>query len=348
MQANEKHLLATISNKGSFMAFSLTNEQYNIIQRYYDEKRLTHQKEADQRKAEIYNKIPAFRELELEAISISMAQGKKLLSKAAASDNALTNDEYHKKILDIKLRKNRLLEEYNYPKDYLDIKYDCLNCKDTGYVEGRKCSCFIKMQIDLVYNYSQMTELIKTDNFDNLSKKYYSGESLELFNHAEETCKNFIKNFNSDYHNLLFYGTVGTGKSFLSSCVAKELLEKDCSIIYVSAIQLFQVISNHIYDNNKEAFIQITESLVNSDLLIIDDLGTESNNDFVRSRLFDLINERIIRHKSIIISTNLSLEDIRTRYSDRVFSRIYGSFELLHLAGVKDIRIQKKLEEIND
>lgn len=320
----------------------LTNEQFNKIKRIYDAKQLKHRQELEDRKKEIATAIPEFRALELEAISLSMNHGRQLLGRSSAS--TMTEEEYHKKILDIRVQKNRLLEQHNYPKDYLDMKYDCDDCKDTGYIGSEKCSCFIKMQIEYIYDYSQMKELLKTDNFDNLSRKYYSDEALAEFDYAVETCKNYIKNFNSDYHNLLFYGTVGTGKSFLSSCVAKELLDKGCSVIYVSAVQLFQTISNHIYSYDKETFMQITDALISCDLLIIDDLGTETSNDFVKSRLFDLINERKLRKKSVIISTNLKLEEIRQRYSDRVFSRIYSNFERLHLSG-KDIRVQKKLEE---
>lgn len=323
----------------------LTNEQFNQIKRIYDAKQLKRRQELEDRKEEIAKAIPQYRALELEAIEISMAQGKKLLGREKSSETS--SDEYHKKILDIKVKKNRLLEDHGYPKDYLEMQYDCPLCKDTGYIGSEKCSCFIRMQIEYIYDYSQMKELLKTDNFDNMSLRFYSGESLKQFEHAVETCKNFVRNFNSDYHNLLFYGTVGTGKSFLSSCVAKELLEKGCSIIYVSAVQLFQTISNHIYSYDKETFMQITDALVSCDLLIIDDLGTERVNEFVVSRLFDLINERNLRHKSIIISTNLTLEDIRNNYSDRIFSRIYSNFERLHLTG-KDIRVQKKLEEFED
>lgn len=324
---------------------SLTNEQYSAIRRKYDERIVFHQRELEARKEEIYSKIPEYEALEKKIIEISMERGKSLLSKNSSD---FSNDEYHKKILDIKLEKNRLLEANGYPKDYLELQYDCINCKDTGYVDGQKCFCFAKYQIDTIYNFSQMTDLIRTDNFETLSRNYYEGDALARFDDAVETCKNFVRNFNSDYHNLLFYGTVGTGKTFLSSCVANELLKKGNSIIYVSAVQLFQTISNHIFSNDKEIFMQISDALLTCDLLIIDDLGTESTNDFTRSRLFDLVNERCLRRKSLIISTNLSLEDIRTRYSDRVFSRIYSNFERIHLYGTKDIRIQKRLEECDD
>lgn len=325
---------------------SLSNVQYDVIKRKYDEIRLYNSHLLQKRKDEILRTIPAYKELEDEVISTSMHYSS-ILMKAKLNnepDNELIK-EYHQKMDNIKDRKSRLLRDNGYEADYLDMKYNCDKCLDTGYVDGEKCSCFIKMQVELLYDYSQMREFLKGNNFSLLSYEYYSGDGLKRFENAVTTCKNFIKNFNSDYHNLMFYGTVGTGKSFLSGCIAKELLDRGCSIVYISSTNLFQTISNHIYSQDKETYIRINESLLGCDLLIIDDLGTEMTNEFVRSHLFELINERNLRHKSMIISTNLSMEELASRYSERVFSRICENFELLHLFGIKDIRIQKKLEQ---
>ena len=323
---------------------SLSNQQYNIILRKYDAIRQQKAHELDARKQEIADKLPEYTELENESISLSMKYAKEYI-KAGISNNDSFLDEYHKSILDIRIRKNRLLEANGYPKDYLEMQYECPKCMDTGYIGEQKCSCFVKKQVELVYDYSQMKDLLENSNFENLSYEYYNDEGLEKFEKAVTTCKHFIKNFYSDYHNLLFYGTVGTGKSFLSGCVAKELLDKGCSIIYTSAINLFQEISNHIYSHDKEIYINLYESLLGCDLLIIDDLGTENTNDFTRTHLFNIINERMLKRKSIIISTNMTLDEFRSTYTERVFSRVCENYELLHLTGIKDIRIQKKLEQ---
>ena len=322
---------------------AITNSQYDAIIRQYDQIRQQHAHELDKRKAEIQAKIPEYKELENQVVSLSMEYAMNSIGRSNDA-NSEAKSSYHEKLLDIKLKKNRLLESNGYPKDYLEMEYDCINCKDTGFVDGEKCTCFMKKQVETVYNFSMIKELLTTNNFDHLSRDYYEGEGLRLFDNAVTTCKNFVNNFFSDYHNLFFYGTVGTGKSFLSGCVAKELLDKGCSIIYISAINLFQTISNHIYAQSKDTYMWINDSLMNCDLLIIDDLGTETTNDFIRTHLFEIINERNLMKKSTIISTNLNMEEIRTRYSDRVFSRICENYELLHLTGIKDIRIQKKLE----
>lgn len=157
----------------------------------------------------------------------------------------------------------------------------------------------------------------------------------------------FVQNFKQDYHNLFFYGTVGTGKSFLSGCIASELLQTGHSVIYFSASGLFDTLARYAFDSRaKEALSGFYEDLYNCDLLIIDDLGTEMTNTFVASQLFSCLNERHLRKNATIISTNLSLEELRDRYSDRVFSRITSHYDLCKLTG-PDIRMCKSVCRIH-
>ena len=184
--------------------------------------------------------------------------------------------------------------------------------------------------------------MIASENFSNLSYEYYQGEDLAHFRKCVDVCHNFVQNFKQDYHNLFFYGTVGTGKSFLSGCIASELLQSGHSVIYFSASGLFDTLARYTFDTRaKEALSGFYEDIYNCDLLIIDDLGTEMTNTFVASQLFSCLNERHLRQKATIISTNLSLEELRDRYSDRVFSRITSHYDLCKLTG-PDIRMCKK------
>jgi DNA replication protein DnaC len=157
-----------------------------------------------------------------------------------------------------------------------------------------------------------------------------------------QICQSFIKLFDKDYQNLFFYGTVGTGKSFLSCCVAKELMDRGSLVIYFSSSQLFDTLSKSTFDkDSKEAISGISEDICDCDLLIIDDLGTELTNSFVSSQLFSCLNNRHLRKKSTIITTNLSLGELRDRYSDRIFSRITSNYKVCKLTG-HDIRMLKK------
>lgn len=155
------------------------------------------------------------------------------------------------------------------------------------------------------------------------------------------TCQEYALNFRKDGKSMLFYGSVGTGKTFLSNCIAKELLDKGFSVIYFTSFQLFELLSGAI-SGGSESFRQAYEPLLESDLLILDDMGTELSNTFTVSKLFQILNERMLAGKSTIISTNLSLQDFRDIYSERVFSRITSSYTLLKFTG-SDIRIRRKI-----
>ncbi len=281
--------------------------------------------------------IPGYRELTESVAAVSVAQGRKLLS---GDDEAL--EDLRDSLAELSGRKAQLLQDFGLPEDYLEPAYECPDCKDTGYVEGEKCHCFKQAMITLLYEQSNIQEMLRTENFNTLSYEYYEGDDLSRFQNAVRTCQNFIKNFNSDYHNLFFYGTVGTGKSFLSGCVAKELIERGHSVIYFGATGLFDLLSKHSFDyKNREELRSAYADLYQCDLLIVDDLGTELTNQFVTSQLFALLNERHMGKKATIISTNLSLEELRNRYSDRIFSRITSNYEVCKLSG-QDIRMYKK------
>jgi len=315
----------------------LTNTQYDLILRDYEKRQLQNRRELEKRTAYVYGHIPGYRELEERVASVSVSQGKKYL---AGDEQAM--EELKLLIAELSFKKARLLADSGLPKDYLKPVYTCPDCRDTGYIDGQKCHCFRQAMIALLYEQSHIQEMLQNENFQSLSYEYYEGDDLSRFSNAVITCQNFIRNFNSDYHNLFFYGTVGTGKTFLSNCVAKELIESGHSVIYFSAAGLFDLLSRYSFDyKSKEDERECYADLYQCDLLIIDDLGTELTNQFVASRLFSLLNERHMGKKATVISTNLSLEELRNRYSDRIFSRITSHYELCKLTG-PDIRMYKK------
>ena len=132
------------------------------------------------------------------------------------------------------------------------------------------------------------------------------------------------------------------GKSFMSNCIAAELLKKGKTVIYQTAPVLLESVIDFKMNRQKNLDSNFYQSILDCDLLIIDDLGTETTNSFVSSQLFLILNERNLRKKSTIISTNLALDDIKNIYSERIFSRLSSSYTMLRLTG-DDIRIQKKL-----
>ena len=317
---------------------ALSKEQYDSIIREYEERQTQNYRELLRRRERIYTLIPEYKELEDEVASISVARAKALLD-----DPSTDLKEYRNRIAAIASQKKALLKEHGYADDYLEPGHTCTDCLDTGYINGEKCHCFRQMEITLLYEQSNIQEMIAKENFSTLSYEYYEGEDLTRFQNAVNVSKNFVTGFKNHYQNLFFYGTVGTGKSFLSGCIAKELLSQGCSVIYFSANGLFDTLARYAFDTkSKDTLYNLNKDLYNCDLVIIDDLGTEVTNNFVTSQLFALLNERHLRQKAAIISTNLSLEELRDRYSERIFSRITSNYSICKLTG-KDIRMQRKL-----
>lgn len=321
---------------------ALSNSQYELIMKGYERARDTNRFLLEKRREQIYNAIPGFRELAESVSSLAVASGRRMLE---GDGHAL--EVLHEKLQEIASRQQQLLNQYGFSGDYLEPIYSCADCRDTGYVimengTREKCHCFRQQEIRILYAQSHIQDMIEHENFSTLSYQYYQGEDLRRFETAVQLSKDFIHTFNDDCRNLFFYGTVGTGKSFLSGCIARELLQQGFSVIYFSAAGLFDVLARYAFDaKEKESLYDLREDLYGCDLLIIDDLGTEMTNGFVTSQLFSCLNERHLRGRSTLISTNLSLEELRDRYSDRIFSRITSHFTLCKLTGT-DIRILKK------
>lgn len=324
---------------------ALTNSQYDYFMRIYEKKQLNNENRLRERFAEVYEAIPGLQSLDRSISELSVRQAHKLLDGDETSLSVLRDDLHL-----LFAKKKRLLAEAGYPDDYLELSYTCPDCKDTGYIGNHKCHCFKKAIIDFLYTQSNLQEILERENFDTLSLEYYSSNhidpltgrsSLQAMQTAVMTCKNFTDTFGKEFNNLLLYGDTGVGKTFLSHCIAKELLENSFSVIYFTASQLFDIFAKKQFNKDIEATLDY-EHIYDCDLLIIDDLGTEFSNTFTISQLFVCLNERLLHKKSTLISTNLSPNDLNNLYSERVFSRITSAYTVLRMTG-DDIRIQKKL-----
>lgn len=314
---------------------ALTNSQYDAIMRTYEATQAKNRAISRSKQENVYKKIPSYRDLESMVADVSIAQSNKMF---AGDKNALT--ELRSILNDISKKKESLLLSAGFPKDYLDPVYTCKLCQDTGYIDNKKCTCFKQKIISTLYSQSNIQNMLNENNFSSLSYAYYTGDDLARFKRAASASHNFVKTFNDPYQNLLFYGTVGTGKSFLSGCIAKELLDQGYIVLYFSSQTLFDTLSKNTFDyQNKDE--DILNDIFSCDLLIIDDLGTEMSGKFVSTQLFKCINERHLRKKSTIISTNLSLEQLLNTYSERIFSRITTQYNAYKLTG-DDIRRLRK------
>ena len=323
----------------------LSNSQYDSIMRIYEQRQLHNKDILFTRYEEVYHKIPALRETDEAISALGVSQARKLLG---GDDDAVVS--FRKELSLLTRRKEQLLKENGFPGDYLEPVYRCADCRDTGYIGSEKCHCFKKEVIRLLYTQSNLEEILREENFDTFSLSYYSTSyidpktgrsSYELMQSALSACHSFIDSFPTEFRNLFLYGSTGVGKTFLSHCVARELINKSYSVIYFTAFELFDIIAKSKFDRDEAARLMY-EHIFDCDLLIIDDLGTELTNSFTSSQLFLCLNERLLNRKSTIISTNLTLESLVELYSERTFSRITSNYTMLRLTG-DDIRIKKKL-----
>lgn len=329
---------------------ALNNSQYDTIIRTYEQKQLHNHKVQEERMETVCRHLPEFQEIHQTISALSVGQARKLLE---GDDRAL--QELKVQIQALSEKATALLVANGYPADYLAPIYDCPDCKDTGYIGNQKCHCFRKAIVDLLYTQSNLKHILEKENFDHFTFSYYSknhvdpttgATSLANIEKAYNVAREFVNSFGKEFHNLFLYGDTGVGKTFLTNCIAKELMDKSYSVIYFSAFELFDTLAKSQFGKESGAE-RMHEHIFDCDLLIIDDLGTELANSFTVSQLFLCINERILRKKPTIISTNLSLEALVDIYSERTFSRITSNFTMLKLTG-DDIRIKKKLMNRED
>ena len=318
----------------------LQNAQYDEIIREYNRRQLNHKYELDEHIEIAYSKIPRLAEIDQDIAYLSLKKARTLLGES--------DDDLNLKAVIESLSEERvaLLWVNGFPEDYLQMHYDCPQCQDTGYIDGQKCICFKKAAVELLYDQSNIKDVLKNTDFDTFSLDYYGDKAGDLSAHqlasiALDSAKEFIADFGTSFNNLFLYGDTGVGKTFLSHCIAKDLLNRGYCVIYFSAFELFDQLAKGTFSYKPED-AQANEPIFDCDLLIIDDLGTELTNSFVTSSLFLCINERLMRQKATIISTNLALEDFSEIYSERIFSRISSNYTMLKMIG-DDIRIQQKL-----
>ncbi|MBQ9765347.1 MAG: ATP-binding protein [Lachnospiraceae bacterium] len=331
---------------------ALNNSQYDVVMRIYDQRRFQNNHSRELRIAEVYDKVPRIKELE-SAISSSAVRRAKELIFAGGDENELTR-QLADTMDNLIKEKNDLLISNGFDEDYMELRYQCPHCKDTGYVGDTKCSCFKQAVIDMLYTQSNLKQILSTENFDTFNAEYYDNTTphpitgqtpYQNIQKIHSTCVRFVEEFTESPNNLLFYGESGTGKTFMTNCIAKELIEQSHSVIYLTAISLFDLFEKQAFGTDYDDALStkdLEQYLFDSELLIIDDLGTESMNSFTNSKLFYCLNERLLRGKSTIISTNLTLEALTSLYSERISSRIISNYTLLKFYG-DDIRMKKKL-----
>ena len=297
-----------------------------------------------ERKAEIKKYHPEIIEIDDNIKKLSLQLSLDIL-KGKSED---TIKKYKERITDLRIEKCEKLVANGYNQDYLELHYRCSKCKDTGFIGNTKCSCYSQKLIKLYYENSSLQDALREKNFRNFNinlfsnsiegnEKYSPRENMERL--LEYITSIYLPNFKDNNTNLLFYGNPGSGKTYMSYCIAKELLDSEFLVVYKTSDELINNLKEVRFNNN----YKLEELLINCDLLIIDDLGAEQKNEFCITELFNLLNKKLLLNKKMLISTNLSIADISKIYSERIYSRIIGEFKLCKFY-CKDIRITLNLK----
>ncbi|MDE6729522.1 MAG: ATP-binding protein [Oscillospiraceae bacterium] len=242
------------------------------------------------------------------------------------------------------------LKEHHYPGDYLDLHYTCPACCDTGYVNnGEYCECVKKLASDYAADDMHKISQIQLCSFADFSLSYYQEpETSKYYAYVSQIlkfCQDYAANFSLDSQSLLFWGEPGTGKTHLSLAIVTEVLKKGNTIIYDSIGNLLSKVEKEHFQKQETLETDTLQLLLDTDLLVMDDLGTEFQSSFSLSALYTIINTRINRHLPTIISTNLEPEEMTEMYQSRITSRLFKVYQTIKLVNV-DVR-KKKSEKNN-
>lgn len=317
---------------------ALSNGQVQEIQRILSERQLEAHRRYLEKREEIFRKLPELEELEekVRAFSLSVAGEIQQGNREGLLRLKEEIGKLHKE-------KKALLEGAGYKiQDLEEEEHFCPLCQDTGYVDGKKCQCFLKLQGELLYRQSRMGAVLERENFskfqlerfDNIEKLGQCGNKTlrEYIKEIRDYLTNYCEEYPKNNRSILFTGSTGTGKTYFLHSIAKALLDRGVSVLYFTATGLFEYFSKRMREEDTEDYIEEV------DVILIDDLGTEFSNSFTTSRFFALLNQRILDRKTMLISTNLNFKELRETYSDRVVSRFMSDYEIIPLYG-KDQRL---------
>ena len=317
---------------------ALSNGQVQEIQRILSERQLEVHRRYLEKREEIFRKLPELEELEekVRAFSLSVAGE---MQQGNREGLLRLKEEIGK----LHQEKEALLETAGYRiQDLEEEEHFCPLCQDTGYVDGKKCQCFLKLQGELLYRQSRMGAVLERENFskfqlerfDNIEKLGQCGNKTlrEYIKEIRDYLTNYCEEYPKNNRSILFTGSTGTGKTYFLHSIAKALLDRGVSVLYFTATGLFEYFSKRMREEDTEDYIEEV------DVILIDDLGTEFSNSFTTSRFFALLNQRILDRKTMLISTNLNFKELREMYSDRVVSRFMSDYEIIPLYG-KDQRL---------
>ena len=292
--------------------------------------------------AEINARIPQIKEVN-EAIINTGRELIRVISEKKEVDISTRIEELRQYNLGAQEMSRKLLEQNGYPADYLDVHYNCPRCNDTGYFDGRFCDCFKKLCGKLSTDELNKNANLALCSFDTFSLSYYKGDDYFTMKSILEFTMQYAETFTTNSGSIFMFGPTGLGKTHLSLAAANRILEKGYSVIYDSAINILRKIEKEHF--SREHSSEMIDMVIGTDLLILDDLGTEYETPFYNATIYNIINTRLNSGKPSIISTNLDFGGIKRRYDERVVSRIVAAYTCLEFKG-EDVRLQIKTKNL--
>ncbi|MGF0039996.1 ATP-binding protein [Peptoniphilaceae bacterium SGI.131] len=304
-------------------------------------RRAENEKDMEKRRAFVYEKFPQIKDFDIEIRSLN-------IERISALVNGRDPDGLSRDIEEVEKRKEEFLKNNKIDKDYDRLRYHCPICKDTGVYGSKICNCKKQLIIEGLYDQSKLANVLNKENFskfnlDKFRKSRMANESLSPYENMKNiyaNMKEYSESFSPKSPNLFLFGQVGTGKTFIANCIAKEVLDKGYSVLYLSINDMLDSLNSYQFApaQNKQDMRLKIDFIYNADLLVIDDLGTEYVTEFTKSYLFEVINQRMVQGKATIISSNLDLDKIQEVYDQRLFSRILGNYIPLEFYG-NDLRL---------
>jgi DNA replication protein DnaC len=287
--------------------------------------------EALQSTAALDEKYPDIAEIDKELSAVSS----RIIAAMRSENCEAEMNKIKERNLCLQEERRQKLLSYGIPEDYDTPVFSCPVCGDTGYDGKTFCSCVIKMCAVDAYLSSGLGKALLDQTFENFSLKYYGGKSRDDMSDVLDTCIDFAQNFGTGA-NLLLTGGTGLGKTHLSSAIAQKVIDKGYTVVYESAQTVFDSYESVRFGRGNDN----TDKYITCDLLIIDDLGTEFSTQYTAAVLYQLVNQRLVNGKSLILSTNLGGKELLKRYGDRIYSRLLGSFDTCVFSG-NDVRLIK-------
>lgn len=340
----------------------MNSDIYYSIKNEYDRRQKKAYDELEERKAAIYSLAPRLKEIDAEIHMSGLKYNKLLLTGELSSEEAI--NELNEAIVKLRSEKTDLLAQLGHSSDYLEPVFTCNKCSDTGIIRSddgspdKVCVCYRQQLIDHLYNQSNLSAA-GIEGFRSFKTEYYSDiPNDQLYGIKKsprmqavgviKNCMEFVDHFEDcGQKNLLFSGPTGVGKTFMANCIAIELMNRGYSVLYQTAPSLFNTIYEYRYKCSRDNAYDssVYKNILDAELLIIDDLGTESPSAMRYAELLSIIDTRCSNDMKkpckTIIATNIDLKKLFEYYDERVVSRITGGFDMFRFAG-DDIRAIKR------